>query len=227
MADTILGRRALVGLGAGTALAAATQRAARAQPATTPWQPQIETQDAWLDRLGTRHRLVFDTISAEGASEAIFYADNFYAANKSAYNLADDALGVVIILRHMSTPFGYNDAMWAKYGATFAEKLGLKGKQKAEAANANPLNIADDDMPAKGEDTVTLATLAKKGVQFAVCGMATEAIAGMVAKATKQDAAAVKKELSSNLVGNSVLVAAGIVTVNRAQEHGYAFAYTG
>lgn len=226
MTNMVVGRRALVGLGAGTAIAAATQ-GVQAQAAATPWHPQMETQDAWLDKAGTRHRMVFDTISAEGAGEAIFYADNFYASNKSAYNLETNALSVVIIFRHMSTPFGYNDAMWAKYGANFAEKLGLKGKQAVEAARRNPLNVADDDMPAKAGEAVTLSTLAKKGVQFAVCGMATEAIAGMIAKAAKQDAGAVKKELSSNLVGNGVLVPAGIVTVNRAQEHGYTFAYTG
>jgi intracellular sulfur oxidation DsrE/DsrF family protein len=34
-------------------------------------------------------------------------------------------------------------------------------------------------------------------------------------------------ELAANLVGNSRLVPAGIVAVNRAQERGYSFAYVG
>jgi len=227
MTDSNFNRRALVGLGGGVALATAASTAmADPAPAQERWTPQAEAQDAWLDVPGTRHRLVFDTISAKGGEEAIFYADNFIRANKTAYKLEPDALSVVIIFRHMSTPYGFNDSIWAKYGTSFADKLELKGKEAIQASKANPLNIADEDGP-KDADAVTLATLAKKGVHFAVCGMATEAMAGIIAKATKQNADAVKKELIANMVANAVLVPAGIVTVNRAQEHGYAFAYTG
>ena len=65
------------------------------------------------------------------------------------------------------------------------------------------------------------------GVHFAVCQMATRRFAGAIAAAHKLDVEAVYKELSSNLVRNSHMVAAGIVAVNRAQERGYAFANAG
>jgi hypothetical protein len=53
--------------------------------------------------------------------------------------------------------------------------------------------------------------------------MATQGLADPLAAAVGSDAESVFKELSANLVGNSRLVAAGIVAVNRAQERGYAF----
>jgi hypothetical protein len=229
MSEAGIGRRAMVGLGAGAALVAAaaagTGDAQTPSPAT-PWRPAFEPQDDWLERPGTRHRLVFDTITAKGAQDALFYADNFYQANKSAYGLGPDALGVVIVLRHMSTPIGYNDRIWAKYGDAFAEQLDLKGSQAIAAAHGNPLD-APSPGPSPKDAAATLATLAKTGVRFAVCGMATEGIAGLIAKKTGQKSADVETEFRANLIAGGLIVAAGVVAVNRAQEHGYAFAYAG
>jgi intracellular sulfur oxidation DsrE/DsrF family protein len=228
MTDQFRDRRALVGLGAGVAAAAFSAVASQAQTAASEgaWRPAFEPQDAWLDRPGTRHRLVFDTTTAKAAETAMFYGDNFYIANKTGYGLEADALGVVIVLRHMSTPLGYNDAVWAKYGAAFADQLELKGKAAIDAAHGNPFNIPGPKESPKQED-VTLATLAKRGVRFAVCGMATDAIAGLIATKTGQKADAVTAEFKANLIPGGVIVSAGILAVNRAQEHGYAFATTG
>ena len=68
---------------------------------------------------------------------------------------------------------------------------------------------------------VTIASLAEKNVQFAVCNSATRVLAGAVAQKTKGDAEAVYQEFVANLVPNSHLTAAGVVAVNRAQEYGY------
>jgi len=65
-----------------------------------------------------------------------------------------------------------------------------------------------------------------------VCQLATRAIAGSIARAVSSPAANVTaddifNELSANLMPNSHLVAAGIVAVGRAQEHGYALVHGG
>ncbi|MGB6310847.1 MAG: hypothetical protein WBF89_23930 [Steroidobacteraceae bacterium] len=193
------------------------------------WRAAMEPQDAWLDKPGTRHRLVADTSTAAAAELALSNIDGFYAANKSGYGLAPEALGAVIVLRHFSTPFGYNDKMWSKYGAMFAEKIKLSGLSAIRAAHANPLLSAatPEAGAAKGADDEdpTLASLAAKGVRFAVCGAATTQIAKLLAKAG--EAAAIEEELKANLIPGAVLVASGIVALNRAQEHGYAFIFVG
>ncbi len=38
-----------------------------------------------------------------------------------------------------------------------------------------------------------------------------------------QEVDAVVKEITSNLIGNARMVPAGVIAVNRAQEHGYSF----
>ncbi len=50
-------------------------------------------------------------------------------------------------------------------------------------------------------------------------------MASAIAQKTGGKTDDVFKELSENLVPNARLVPAGIVAVNRAQEHGYTFSY--
>jgi intracellular sulfur oxidation DsrE/DsrF family protein len=61
----------------------------------------------------------------------------------------------------------------------------------------------------------------KDGAHFAVCGMASRGLAGNIAADTRTDADAVYRELMANTVPNSHVVSAGVLVVNRAQEHGY------
>jgi intracellular sulfur oxidation DsrE/DsrF family protein len=184
----------------------------------------MELKDAWLDKPGTRHRLVADTSTVVAAEAALSYVDSFYAANESGYDLAAEALGVVIVLRHLSTPFGYNDKIWSKYGAAIAEKLKLSGQLAIRATHVNPLlSAATPEIAADkggGEDDPTLASLAAKGTRFAVCAAATTQIAKLLAKGN--NAATIEEELKANLIPGGVLMASGVVAVNRAQEHGYA-----
>jgi hypothetical protein len=56
--------------------------------------------------------------------------------------------------------------------------------------------------------------------------MATQFFAGLIA-GQAGDKQAVYDELAGNLVGNSHLVAAGVVGVNRAQEYGYTLVTAG
>jgi intracellular sulfur oxidation DsrE/DsrF family protein len=235
MAEFRADRRQLIGAGvlvAGAGLAAACSSGAKASDTTAAaWEPTPETLDSWLDKPGTRHRMVFDSLSGQGGADALDFANNFIHVNESAYGLKPEQLGVVVIFRHMSTPYGYNQAIWAKYGKGFAEKMKLTGDSAKKAATTNPLQAASAmlDTPPKGMEWVnqnSLPDLAGKGVRYAVCGLATKAIAGMVAGKTG-NADAIEAEFKANLVPGALMVPAGISAVNRAQEHGYTFAYIG
>ena len=227
MTDSNIPRRRLVaGLGLGAAALAATGAKAEVHGDMPPprWQPTFEPDDSWLER-PSRHRMVFDATSPNGAGEALSFADNFFVANKDDYHIAASGLAVVIVLRHMATPFAYNDAVWAKYGAVLSEMMKFSDPETKKPPTVNLYN-------AKGRDKlanrgVTLDSLIAQGVQFAVCGMATAGLSGMIAKKLKLEKDAVHKEIVANLIGNAHLAAAGIVAVGRAQEHGYALAYVG
>ena len=148
------------------------------------------------------------------------YANNLFEANKSGYSLTDADVAVVVCLRHFATVFAYNDAIWAKYGKVFSGLLNFTDPKTKQVPTTNLLNSADYgmSMPNLGN---TIPAVTKRGVHFAVCDMATHFFAGQVASATGGTAEAAYKELTSNLIANSHLAAAGVVAVNRAQEHGY------
>lgn len=187
---------------------------------TARWEPARHEKDDWLEKPSTKHRLVFDTTTPDGFGEALAFAANFIRVNRVEYAVQDNELAVVMIVRHRSTPFGYSDAIWAKYGSPMAAQSRFEDPRSKAAPKANVYNSADygDLLPNRN---VTLDSLAKQGVQLGVCSVATRGFASVIAQAVGGNADAINSELIANLVGNSRMVPAGIVAVNRAQERGY------
>jgi len=185
------------------------------------WQPARESKDDWLDRIPGKHRIVFDATTPDGFGYALLFAGNYFIANHDGYGLRDSDVAVVIVARHHATPFAFNDAMWNKYGVKISELASFTDPRTKSAPTSNLYNLPEDlRLPNRGG---TIDALIKRGVQFAVCQAATQGLAEPLAAAVNGNADSVYKELSTNLVGNSRLVPAGIVTVNRAQERGYTF----
>ena len=200
------------GVAAIAALAAGGVARAQGKPAPAlRFEPARHAQDDWMDQLPGKHRLVIDTATVDGFQDALLWASNFLLANRNEYGLQNEDIALIVVARHFSTSYAYNDDMWAKYGASLTGRPPSADSPAKEPPKANPSAAA-------------LASLAKQGVQFAVCSMATRRLAGMVARAAGGTADTVFTELGANLVSNARLVPAGIVAVNRAQERGYTLA---
>lgn len=214
---------ARVGAGAGMVGATmATSRATIAQVAAgAPWQPARHTQDDWLDKIPGQHRFLFDTTSTAGMASAIRFARNYYIANSDAYGLKDSDLAVVIVARHISTPFAYNDSMWAKYGKQLAEMGEYSDPKTKQPPTINLYATPGDASNQAGG----LDGIIKRGARVAVCQMSSRELAASIAKSTGVDTDAIFKEIGANLIANARFVPAGIVAVNRAQERGYSFVY--
>ena len=220
-----LWRREFLGLTL-AALGGSAATAAPAKAAPNPSGAKADPQDAWLDQGGQLHRIVFDTVSIKGVGESLNFADNFYKANQSGYGVAGKDLSVVIILRHFSASFGFNDAAWAKFGVSLSDwsnlaEAGVKSPATGNPYEANPL---DPKLVSKGR---RLSGVAGEGARYAVCEMASQVVAFMHAKATGGDPKAVLEEMKTMLIPNAVMVPAGIVTLNRAQERGYTVSICG
>jgi|SRR5579862_6811893 len=217
----------MTGLGATLASGIAAQSSAPPPAAAGRWQPARHAQDDWFDQVPGQHRFVFDTTTYEGLGGAMFFANNFFVGNQNGYGLGNADLAVVLVVRHISTPFGYSDAIWAKYGSILAQRANLTDPVTKQAPKTNllfnPSSMAGQ-LPNNG---VTLDSLLKRGVHLAVCMMATRRMATVIADATKGNADTVYNEIVANLVPNAHMVPAGIVAVSRAQERGYTFANVG
>lgn len=213
---SFLSRLKLGALGAavgGTALA-------QVKPAPATWEPTRHKEDDWLDQIPGKHRMVIDAPTIDGLGEALLFANNYITANQTDYALKQDELAVVIVIRHFSTAFGFSDAMWAKYGASMDPNFQDPKTKAAAKLNVYNANGYGGSLTSRG---ITLDAIAKQGVHFAICAMATGRVASQVATATGADRAAITKELTSNMIPNGRMVPAGIVAVNRAQERGYSF----
>lgn len=207
---------AAVGMALGAGVLAA--RPAVAQPAG--FKPRRHAEDAWMDSPSGAHRVVIDSASPAGGGSALLYANNNFAANKSGYGLETSDIAVIVVLRHLSTPFAFSDAIWAKHGAALSEIVNFKDP-KTNAAPATNLYSSGGAGMALPNLGITIPALVEKGVQFAVCNSATRFMANGVAQRMKGDPEAIYKEFITNLIPNAHLVAAGVVAINRAQEYGY------
>jgi intracellular sulfur oxidation DsrE/DsrF family protein len=206
-------RRALVaGLGATLAALTAGAKPLRAQSTAQKSGPARHDLDRWMDELPTGHRIFVDTASRQGGQDGVQFSGNLFNINESPYGVKPSDVAVIICFRHQSTAYGYNDAMWAKYGQYFSQRLELP-----KPVTVNPVNPAG---PLE-EGARTVATLADKGAVFAVCSQATRGMAGRIAMATGQSQEAVLKELMANPVRNGRFVPAGVVAATHAQEYGY------
>jgi hypothetical protein len=191
---------------------------------TGTWQPARHAEDDWLDQIPGKHRMVFDTTTPDGFGEALLYSNNFLDTNKNAYSLDYSDVALVIVVRHHSTAFAYNDAMWSKYGAVFAQQLKFNDPKTKEPPSLNVYNATGYGAMLSSVG-ITLDSVTKRGAHLAVCRLATRNLAGAVSRATGGAADKVNEELIANIVGNARMVPAGIVAVSRAQERGYTFAY--
>ncbi len=215
----------LARLGTGAAVVGASfmsSPSAEAQSASdAAWRPARHAQDDWYDKIPGVHRFLFDSSTAESMGWALQFANNYVTANQEAYGLKDSDLAVIIVARHKSTSFAYNDAIWAKYGKQISEQAEFLDPKTKEAPKINVYGPAGETQQAG-----KMEALIKKGVQFAVCQMSTRGIATRIAKANGVEVVSVVKEITENLIGNAHMVPAGILAVNRAQERGYSFIYS-
>lgn len=210
MSSTRNSRRSLLtGLGALAAAVGLSARPAQAQTAAG-FTPARHPEDEWMARMPGKHRVVLDVTSPEGLPDAIRFAGNLFAGNKTGYGVEEQDMAMVICVRHGATPYGYDAAIWSKYGKVLDPKA-------TPAATANPYNSGD---------RTQLSALAKRGVQFMVCGTSSRGIAGRIA-GPNGDADAVLKEMGGGLIPSARIVAAGVVGVTHAQEHGYSLIYVG
>jgi len=224
--DQNLNRRSVMaGVGIAVAGLAAGATAASAQNRGAGFTPVRDGADAWLGQLSGGHRVFIDSATAHGGAETVLYAANLYTAQEGPdYNGSPDDLAIVVCFRHFSTPFGYNDAMWRKYGSVFNTIMSFPDPATSQAPTANMLNQDRSDLPNFG---VTIDTVREKGTHFAICRAATQFFSGQIAQATGGQQPAIFDELVANAIPNSRFVAAGVVALTRAQEYGYSLLAAG
>jgi intracellular sulfur oxidation DsrE/DsrF family protein len=216
----VLRRSFLARLSAGIAAFGVTS-AVPAAAFAAPVSLSSNELDDWMMSFKGGERVFYDSVTAAGGMEAVLFARNFLKFSQDKLGTKDGEMSVIVGFRHMATPLGYNDAMWAKYPLLAEATKTDDPKTKKRATRNVPLHDEQDGFPG-----TSLPALRSHGVQFSVCGAATAYIAGLIAGA-KGNAKAVEADLVANLVPGARIVPAGVVAVQRAQKAHFAYTYTG
>ena len=219
---------AAFGAGWGTAAPTFGAPAAHSAQTTSPsrWQPTRHAEDDWIDKIPGKHRTILDAVSAQGVGDALHYASNIYETSASGYRLRHTDVAVIVCLRHAATPFGFNDAMWAKYGALISARAKFTDPKSHGPALVNVFN-STEYRGLLSNGAATFNALVAQGIHFAICDHATHGYASGLAQKNSSNAEATYKDLTDNLIANAHMVPSGIVAVGHAQERGYAYAYCG
>jgi hypothetical protein len=225
----IRGRRSIiVGLGgaaAGLTLGAATAQAQAARDASTDFKPQRHDLDAWMEQVPGTHRIFVDTSTAAGGAEGLVYTNNLYEAQANAYAGTTGDLAIIVCFRHFSTPFGYNDAIWEKYGEAFSGLIEFSDSVTGQAPTVNLLNASGrTDTPNFG---ITIDSLVAKGAQIAICSSATRFLSRQLAPQAGTSADELYDELVAGALPGSRFVPAGVMALTRAQEYRYSVLIAG
>lgn len=218
-------RNLLTGFGLAAAGAAAGfGSGAVAQDHAAPGEIRRYPLDAWLDRPEVHHRVFIDSSRPLGAIEGLQYANNMLSAHVNAYGGEESDFAIAVCFRRFSTPLGWGDGPWQKYGKILDRVLQYPDPATNEAFTANPGLMDRTDLPNRGN---TITSLGERGVRFAVCDAATRTISGILARTTGGDAGEIYDELVASLIPNARFVPAGVLTATRAQEYGYRLLSTG
>lgn len=211
-------RKFLAGAGlvaAGAAVAANAQEAGH-----SGFKPARHAEDSWMDEMGGTHRAFVDSSTGSGGIAAMNFASNILLAHAQGYGGSDEDYGMIVCFRHDSSPYGFNDAMWEKYGELFMGRTGVSN-DNGDPVTVNPLSVERT----YGNRSNTIDRMSARGVRFAVCDLSTRGMAGMLARSTGRTSDEVYEELTTNAIPSSHFVPAGVMAATRAQEYGFSFLY--
>ncbi len=205
--QTLARRSFLSRLGIAVPLLSAGQAPAKPAAAEGRFQAARHPLDDWMETLPGKHRCFWDTTTADELGRALLFCINYLEASKDGYALGPGDVALIIGVRFQSAAFGFTDAMWEKYSGPLTN-WAFRDPKPSQPSTRNTRQKQMND-------------LAKVGVHFSICDMASHNISRSIARSIDGKADEIYKELMANRVDNPHQVPAGIVAKNRAQERGY------
>jgi len=205
---------AALGMFAGAGLAAlpGTLDAQAAKAAVKP-------SDDWLKGLSATHKQFFDGPQPAGGVPLV-HVLNYYDTYNKAYNVKDEDIDAVYSFYGMTTFYGLNDAMWAKY--KLGEFLEADGPTQGTRATANPWR-AEPKILGMNLPQASIEALQKRGATFIMCNNALTIFAGMLAQKRGLDPATVYADLNANILPGVTLVPAMVVAIEQAHRAGLSY----
>jgi intracellular sulfur oxidation DsrE/DsrF family protein len=193
-----------------------------AEPAHAEPLDSSPFDESWLTRLNGKHKQFFDAVTVNDGFPMGF-AMNFLNLNNETYKIPDSQLSAVVGLRHFAIPIGFTDDIWARYKLGEFAKVN-DPKTKAPATRNIFYHSGPGDVMFPG---MAVEKVQARGVAFTVCNVALTVLSGVLAPNAGVTPEVAKKEWTAGVIPGMVLVPAGVLAVNRAQEKGCAYCFAG
>ncbi len=182
--------------------------------------------DQWFKKVTGKHKIIFDTTRPNGifpfAWPRVFLLTNL----KTGTAFKDSS--VVVVLRHQSIGYAFENRLWEKY--KMGELFKAEDPKTKTDALRNPFWMpakGDFAIPGIGPVDIGINELQKDGVLFCVCDMAITVFSTVVAQKLNKPAEEIKKDWLAGLLPGIQVVPSGVWAVGRAQEHGCTYCFAG
>jgi intracellular sulfur oxidation DsrE/DsrF family protein len=183
-----------------------------------------DTPEPWLRALTGKHKQLFHTrASRDGRAlqETRAYLDIY----PKAYGLGDRDVNAVVAAHGIMLCMLLGDEIWKRYELGAFPTADFTDPRTNAPALRN-IYLTDGEGEVLPEGT-SVPALMKRGVTFLACNNALTHFSQTLAARAKRPQPAVYDELRAGLVPGSVVVPAMIIAINRAQERGCSYIFTG
>lgn len=175
--------------------------------------------DQWLKGLTAENRQFFDSPAPAGGIPLVHIL-NYYDTYNKAYGVKDQDIDAVGTFYGLTTFYGLNDAMWAKY--RLGEYLETVDPATKQPATANPWRAAPNIL-GMSLPQASIETLQKRGATFIVCNNALTIFSGMLAQQRGLDPKVVYEDMKANILPGVELVPGMVVAIEQAHDAGLSY----
>lgn len=182
--------------------------------------------EEWFGKIKGKHRMVFDATHPHQVFP-FAWPKVFLLTNEKTGTPPSDC-GVVVVLRHSAIGYAMEDKLWEKY--SLGEVFEAEDQLTKKPATRNPFwqpKEGDFKIPGVGNVQIGINELQANGVMFCVCEMAMTVYSSVIAQKTGGEAATIRKEFVAGILPGIQLVPSGVWALNRAQERGCGYCFTG
>lgn len=212
------------------AAGAAVSLAAMASPlsvfAGMEKDPNPDDADKWFDKVGGKHRVVYDCPEPKGMMP--FAWSRVFLLTNQATGSTEKDCGVVVVLRHEAIPFAFEDRIWDQYN--FSEMFKVNDPNTNQPTKKNPFWKPAEGtfkVPGFGVVKIGINELQESGVMFCVCHAAMTVYSAVVAQQSGKKHEEVLKDWTSGVLPGIQIVPSGVWALGRAQEHKCAYIFAG
>ncbi|HET9055523.1 MAG TPA: hypothetical protein VFN30_01620 [Chitinophagaceae bacterium] len=220
-------RREFIGTLAGSAALGITAVAAPLQAlAGEEKQPDISDADKWFNKITGKHRVVYDVPHPHEIFP--FAWPRVFLITNQVTGSPEKDCSVVVVLRHDSIPYAFEDRLWEKYN--FSQHFKAYIPMTETPTNKNPFWKPAEGtykVPGFGVIQIGINELQASGVMFCVCEAAITVHSTIIAGKLGKPQEEVRKDWMTGLLPGIQPVPSGVWALGRAQEHKCAYIFAG